>query len=176
MINQIDKGLQMLVHPMAQTALSTLNSEVALEMQNLFVEDANQGFLVKKIKYNIAVVDLTAGDCVQFLIAPADMSIAEVRLALITTAYLAKPTDPTDQANQLFVNRIWHEATRTFSNSSGAGKQVEDGFQTMGGGKGIPITATSGMSLWAFNPATNNMTTGARFVGHLVLYGVWLDE
>ncbi len=173
---QIEDGLQMLIIPFAQQALGTLNSEVALAIVNPFLQNAEQGFLAKKIKYNLACIDLTAGDVVNLVFAPTDISIAELWLALITTGYLTSPDDPMDQANQLFRLKMWHEAGRTFSNSSGAGKQVEDGVQSLGGGKGIPVTANGGLTIFAFNPAANNMTTGATIVGHIVLYGVWLRE
>ncbi len=172
------KGLQYLVMPLDEIAIDTLASETALIINSDYGPNMTRSFLAKKahMHYSMKVPDV--GDYLLCGLANGDLSVAELRLALITFGYGVDPNDPTNYANQPFVENIWWETVQLIGDSlgDGSGYLVVNEKISLGGGKGLPMKRNSGVQFFVWNPAGSAFVAGATILGTIMLNGVWLND
>ncbi len=168
------QGLQTNPIRMNSDALGALAADTALVLNSTFGSGLTQSFLIKQVLMMFAINGLTADESVIMGLANGSATVTEILAAL--TQNITNPDDassPPVAAQRIII--LW-ETLRVFTGVGGGGKATINEKISLGGGKGIPVKEATGMAIFAYNPSTGALTTGAVVNGLITLRGVWLND
>lgn len=136
--------------------------------------------LVKQWKLMLNIGNMDQGQAVVLFLGPTGASVTEIEEAL--EGQITDPTDPSSfgLAGQK-MRLVWDTLMLAHQPSPDAAAanyniNVDTGWQTIGGGKGIPFVRNNGPILWGWNPNTGNIPTDWTVDGLMIFRGVWLDD
>ncbi len=166
------KGLQRFVLS-GLAALSTLGGNTALTVANL--DNFTVPFLAKKIRGYFIIEGLTDGEFIEIVIGRGDSSLAEIAdaLQLINVDPLSNPDAYQIEQNEA-IKHVWWETKKVLVSGPRTGSDKVEFEMSLGGGKGIPISESNGISCYAFNTLSSALTTGGIVSVGMELVGVWL--
>ncbi len=172
MAGDATKGIQTLPESM-RTALVTLASDTALDINTSYGSGLTRSFLIKQIRIYFGILDGTAGDAVIVGFARGDMSIVQIAAALSSALIDPKVLSQSDEF--ALRNGIYWQTVRLLQAQASALSTVNEVI-SIGGKNGIPMEKGIGLKMWAFNPAGSSLTTGAVIAGGFALVGVFLED
>ncbi len=172
----VNKGLQIQPIRVNDAALGTLAADTALVLDGTFTGNT-RSFLVKQLEYRLAIESLSAGDTIIIGLAIGGATVTEIVAAL--TNVVVDPDDASSPAFSAVRQIVWFETLRILHDNGTGGASgliINEVISRIGGGKGIPAKEDTGVQLFAYNPATSALTTGALLKGLYILKGVWLND
>ncbi len=149
---------------MTDDSSGTLASITALLFDTLMT-GITTNFLLKKLRAELVVAGLTAGENVVVGLCSGDMTIAEI--ANVLNASIFGPAETDEQALK---KKIYWETLRTIESLD----PVYSVDQSLGGGKGIPQFEGVGFQWFIYNPTGGTLTTAGVVSGVAAYYGVWM--
>ncbi len=158
-------GIQILPSRLTDDSTGTLASITAIILDSVLGTGLLSNFLLKKLRTQIMVEGLTAGEGLILFYASTTLTIAEI--ANIMNASILGPAEIDEQAS---AKGIYWETLRMVN----AEQPLYQLDLSLGGGKGIPIFEGVGMQLVAYNPAGGTLTTAGVISGIQAAYGVWM--
>lgn len=166
-------GLQTNPIRMNSDAIGNLGADTALVLNSTFGSGLTQSFLIKQVLYKLGVVALTVDETVIIGLANGSATVAEIVAAL--TANITNPDDASSPAVAAARQMVFWETLRTIVGGASKRSTIDESI-SLGGGKGIPVKEATGLAIFAYNPSTGALTTGALVDGLVVLRGVWLND
>ncbi len=172
---RIPKDLKIQNIPVSDLALSTLAAKAAVLLASTFSTSLKANFLIKKIRYNLMIEGLTAGEGpLAVVLAPGDATATEVAAAL-TEINTVGPEDTTQVATE---DNAWVFASQNtymaFRPSGTANEMHCIGEPDIG--RGFAAIQEQGVAVFLVNHDGTVLTTGANVNGLVQLYGVWLRD
>ncbi len=168
----IQSGLQTQPIRMNSDALGTLAADTALVINSTFGSGLTRSFLIKQVMFKLRIASLASADSVIIGLVNGSATIAEIALAL--TSLVTDPDDASSPAVAAARQMIFWETLHQFG---GADNEAHnETVSRIGGGKGIPVKEATGLAIFAYNPASGALTTGATVDGLIILRGVWLND
>ncbi len=168
------KGLQTLTVRLNSDALGTLAANTSIKLNGF--DGFTRGFLCKKVMYAIAHTATATNDNVIIGLAQGTATVAEITTALSAMNI----SNPNDASNRIILDQwkvVWFETIRMMHpDATGAGNAVLNESFSVGGGRGIPWNEDDGIQVFAYNPSTSALTTGAVIDGIVVFQGVWFND
>ncbi len=157
-------GIQILSQRFTDDSAGTLATITAVITDSLMT-GITTNFLLKKVKAEIVVEDLTAGEGVIVGVASGAASISDI--AAVLNASIFGPAETDEQA---LTKQIYWETLRMIESLN----PVYSIDQSLGGGKGIPQFETVGFQWFVYNPTGGTLTTAPLLSGVAAYYGVWM--
>ncbi len=177
MVNDL-KGLQTLPE-VVDAAPGQIATKVAFTISTDYGV-ITRTLLVKQWMLMLNIANMDPGQAVVLFLGPTGASVTEIEEAL--EGQIIDPTDPSSYGTNAQKNRlVWDSLMLVGQPSSDAGAanyniNVNTGWRTIGGGKGIPFTHGNGPILWGWNPNAGNIPSDWTVDGLMVFRGVWLDD
>ncbi len=172
MAGDATQGIQTLPESM-RTALATLATDTALEINSSYGSALTRSILLKQIRIYYGILDGTAGDAVITGFCRGDMSLAQIAAALSSALVDPKVLSQSDEF--ALRNGIYWQTVRLLQGQASALSTINETI-SIGGKKGIPVEKGIGMKMFAFNPAGSSFTTGAVIAGGYSLVGIFLED
>ncbi len=172
------KGLQVLT-TIVNAAPASLAAKVATTLNTVY-GSITRGFLVKQWKLILNFANLDPGFGFTVFIGPNGASVTEIEEAL--EEELINPNDPSSLGISARKMRlVWDTVIgigplHTATGAANFRGNVDTGWQTIGGGKGIPFVPANGPILWIYNHMSSAFQSDVEMDGLLFFRGVWLDD
>ncbi len=156
--------IQILAQRMTDDSSGTLASITALLFDTLMTGLVTN-FLMKKVRAQLTVEGLTAGESVIVGLCSGNMAIADIANVLNASIFGPAETDEVALTKQIY----W-ETVRAIESLN----PVYSIDQSLGGGKGIPQFEGVGFQWFIYNPTGGTLTTAGVVSGVAAYYGVWM--
>ncbi len=170
-----EKGIQIIPVVVTDVAIGTLGSLVGLILSTGF-KALTRNFLVKKVHILLVVSGMTNGELFVVGLNGNDSGVSGGYAVGSLSTLLDPEASGAYLNSQETVKTVWHETTSIMLGNTVTAQNMIDKWVSVGGGKGIPVTAGFGPELHAFNPTGDALTTGGLVSGVVTYYGVWLED
>ncbi len=173
--NTSEKGIQILPFTVSDAAIGIPSSGAGIILDSQ-AKAIKRNFLVKKVHLLLIVSGMTAGEAVIIGINGNDSGIAGGYGSGVASTILDPEASGAYILAQEVVKTVWHETTSILLGNTVTAHNMIDKWVSVGGGKGIPVTAAFGPELHAYNPTGDTISTGGIVSGVVTYYGVWLED
>ncbi len=175
MANNPTSGIQTLPQRVFQ-ATASKGTDVASIVANNYGTALKRDFLLKTIRVHMTGSFFGVSEHAMIGFARGDMTVTEISAALL--AALTNPEDYQQWDEFAKASGIFWETLHTYGSPDTdlSGLTAWNKNISIGGGKGIPIEAGHGIQRFVFNPGTDTWSTGAVFLGHYALVGIFLKD